>query len=203
MNGVRRVGACRVGRTARRGLSLVEVIVTLAITAALLTAVAISVNASTKAYQINQQQAALLQNSRIALTRMLATIRGAKLHAPTDATLATNFSKGQIVTGTGVDMFDDAGVEYVYKYDAPNQRIVAVVNGVVHPLLEGVVAFDVTLEPMRSATSVRTGGAWDLLRRATLLIKVQPSSKSMTAVERANPVTMTISASTMPRRNIW
>jgi prepilin-type N-terminal cleavage/methylation domain-containing protein len=156
----------------RRGMGLVELLVSLAIAASLLTATGVALNASFAAYQVNQQQATLLQSTRLTMNRILSTIRRCKLHAPDTSSQATQFAIGATVTDTGIDMFDANDVETIYRYDAANKRILFIAGGTTHPLLEGVESFNVTLEPMRSAESVRTGGPWDLLRRATIWVSV-------------------------------
>lgn len=187
----------------RRGLGLVELLVSLAIAASLLTATGVALNASFDAYQINQQQATLLQSTRLTMNRMLATIRRCKLHAPYGSTQATQFAVGQTVTGNGIAMFDVNDVETVYRYDAANKRILFVAGGTTHPLLEGVESFNVTLEPMRSAKSVKTGGPWDLLRRATIWVSVKTNDSTSGVAEGTGTQTLTLSGSVMPRRNTW
>jgi Tfp pilus assembly protein PilW len=188
-------------RVLRKGMGLVEALVALSIAASLLTATAVALTTAVKAYQINQQQAGLLQQTRLAMNRMLSTIRRNQLHQPDSSTLRTQFAAGATVTDTAIDMFDASSTEITYKYDATNKRVNMIVGGTTRPLIEGVETFTVKLEPMRSATSVRTGGPWDLLKRATILITVKPNSKNALGTEGKDEVTLTLSASVMPRRN--
>ena len=62
-------------RRRRSGLGLVELLVCLVITAGLLTAVAVAFNAAFIAYQVNQERQSVTQQARLALNRMLGTIR--------------------------------------------------------------------------------------------------------------------------------
>lgn len=190
-------------RIHRAGLGLVELMAALVISASLLAATGIAIHTSFNGYQINQQQAVLQQTARIALAKMTATIRQSKLHAPDTTTLRTSFAAGQTVMGTGIDMYDPAGNLIIYRLDTANKRLLAVYNGNAYPLLEGVETFNVTMEPMRSAQSVRTGGPWDLLRRATLLVTMRTTNLTSGIGEGTGEMAITMSASIMPRRNAW
>src|SRR5688500_9811580 len=59
----------------------------------------------------------------------------------------------------GQHPLDDAALHRLHLPEPPSRR---------HDC-EGVEAFTVRMEPMRSAASIRTGGRWDLLKRATIL----------------------------------
>lgn len=187
----------------RAGLGLVELMVSLAITAALLTATAVALDASIQAYQINVQQASVLQSERVTMNRIISTIRRSKLHAPENATLKAQFATGATVTDNSIAMYDANGTLTVFRYDSTNKLLNLVIGGVAHPLLYGVEDFQVTLQPMRSATSVKTGGSWDLLRRATVLLTAKSNSKTSMNGETPGSLSLSMSASVMPRRNSW
>jgi hypothetical protein len=70
-------------------------------------------------------------------------------------------------------------------------------------LAYGVEDFNVRMEPMRSATSIKTGGGYDLLKRATVNITVRTMDTNTQASETTGTQTLTLSASVMPRRNVW
>jgi hypothetical protein len=130
-------------------------------------------------------------------------VRTTKLHQPHTASQVTSFAGGNIVTDTGLDMFDANLNQVTFSYDAVNKRILAISNNVSHVLAEGVTQFQVTLEPMRSPESIRTGGAWDLLKRATVLISIQSASDTARGSETTGKQTIVLSESVMPRRNSW
>lgn len=190
-------------RRFRRGLGLAELLIALAICASLLTAVGVALDASFKSYKINQEQSALTQRARLTLHRVLTTIRQCDAHAPATGSLSDEFASGQIVDDDGIAMIDDDGHEIVFKYDSINQRILMVRDDVERTLTEGVTQFEVTLEPMRSPTAIRTGAPFDLLHRATLLITVRLSGDTAMSSESTGNQTVTISSSVMPRRNVW
>jgi type II secretory pathway pseudopilin PulG len=186
-----------------RGIALVEVLVAIGISALLLTATAVALNTAVRAYHINQQQALLLQHSRVAMTRMLSTVRRSKLHAPDTSSLASQFAAGATTTGTGIAMYDQNGVMVTYRYDAPTRTVQMVIGSTAYPLVHGVDEFTVSMEPMRSSTSVRTGGGWDLLRRATILLTLRNVGQTTMELEGFGDQSLTLSASVMPRRNTW
>jgi Tfp pilus assembly protein PilW len=193
----------RTSRNRRRGIGLVELLVALSISAALLTATAVAIDASFKAYAVNQEQSDLTQRSRLAIYRMSTMLRQTKLHAPHTPTLAAQFASGATITDTAIDMFDLNGQEITYQYDATNKQLNAVAGGVSHLMCDGVTAFAVRMEPMRSSDSIKTGGSWDLLKRATLLISVTSNSHTAVEGEGEGKQIVTMSASVMPRRNAW
>jgi prepilin-type N-terminal cleavage/methylation domain-containing protein len=187
----------------RRGVGLVELMIALAISAALLTAVAMALDASFKAYRINQEQSSLTQRARLATHRVLTSIRQSDAHAPYTGALLANFALGQVINDSGIQMYDDASNLIVFRYDDPNDRLIMRTGGVDRTLLEGVTQFNVTIEPMRSATSIRTGGSYDLLARATILLTLRTNDSTSMNTETTGDQTVTISSSVMPRRNVW
>jgi hypothetical protein len=193
----------------RRGVGLAEMLIALSISAALLTATAVAVDSAFKAYAVNQEQSDLTQRARLAVHRMTALIRQTEVHAPYADLLANQFAVGKTVDDTGIKMYDLQGNQVTFRYDSANKRVLAVVTppppGVAksYPLCEGVDSFTMRLEPMRSSKSIRSGGGWDLLRRATILISVRTNSKTALKGEGVGHQLVTISASVMPRRNNW
>jgi prepilin-type N-terminal cleavage/methylation domain-containing protein len=186
-----------------RGLSIPEVLISLAIIAILLTATAGAVDASFKAYRINQENATLTQNARVAMHRIVSTIRQSDAHAPADEDLMDAFADGDVVDDNGIAMIDDEGRELRYTWDSTNQRLMAEIDGNQYTLLTGVVNFMVTLEPKRSPQSIRTGASHDLLGRATLLLTIRSTAESMDNRETTGRQTVTLSTAVQPRRNTW
>lgn len=197
----------KIMRSRRRGLGLFELMVSLAISATLLTAVGAALHTATQAYQINQEQSTLTQRARLTMNRMLAEIRNTQLHAPLTASVSTQFAGGLIVNDTGINMFTNADVPVTYKYDAANQQLLMITidNNVTatHVMLHGVTAFQITMQPMQSPTSLKTGGPFDLLERATITLTVQTVDHSANATETTNKQSITLSSSVMPRKNVW
>lgn len=189
--------------TRPHGLTFLELMIAMSITAMLLLATAVAVDASFKAYQVNQEQSSLLQRARVAMDRLTTVIRTTKDHLPDTPAVASQFTIGQICTDTGIDLFDNNNVETIFRYDPTNKRVLAIVGGTTNVLLNGVQAFQIKFEPMRSANSIRTGGGYDLLERATILVTVRTNSDTNVSSETTGTQTVTLSASVMPRRNVW
>lgn len=193
----------RARRRYRGGLVLVELMIALSISAALLVATAWAVDASIRAYQINQEQSALIQRARVALYHITTSIRTTSAHVPDSAPARSDFTSGLVVADTGISMYDLNNQVLTYRYDAINQRLLAITGGKTYTMAEGVTSFSVKMEPMRSDESVRTGGAWDLLRRATVTLSVRNNSKTTVGGDSTGQQVLTLSASTMPRQNAW
>jgi Tfp pilus assembly protein PilE len=185
------------------GLGLFELMICLVINATLLTAIGVAVNASSQSYQINQEQASLTQRARLAMNRILSQIRNTSQHSPETPSVATQFAGGAIVTDTGVQMIDLNGNLVDYHYDAVNQQLLRKSNGTSYIMLHGATAFSVTLQPMQSATSLKTGGSFDLLQRAVITLSVKTVGNTANATETTNTQTVTLSSSVMPRKNVW
>jgi prepilin-type N-terminal cleavage/methylation domain-containing protein len=183
----------------RAGFGLVELLVALAISATLLVATGMAVHASYMAYQLNQEQATLMNRCRITLYRMLSEIRDTMLHQPLHH--LTDFQNGQIIDDTGLSMYpSDGSAAYTYSWDADTQELTCQI-GTATPqvLLQGVESFNLKLEPMKSPGAVKC----DLLKRATLTMTVHTTGDSADSTESTGTQMITLSSSVMPRRNVW
>jgi len=183
-------------------MGLIELLVSFAIAAALLAATAVAVDASFRSYAVNAEQAALMQQARIALHRMTSSVRATRAHAPASVSLRAEFASGATVTDTGIAMFDETGAEVVYRWDQSQRCLIAEIEGVSHVLARGVEAFSVRMEPMRSAAALKSGGAWDLLKRAEVLLTIRTDDPAHVA-ESTGAQTLTLSAAAVPRQNCW
>jgi prepilin-type N-terminal cleavage/methylation domain-containing protein len=186
-----------------RGLGLIELLVSLAISAALLTATAVALDASFKAYGANQEQATLSQRARITLNRILTYIRICDAHQPHASAARANFVTGAIVTDTGIDMLKDDGTAISFVYDSTAQQLSFTQGASTAVLLNGVTSFSIQMEPMKSADNARSGGNYDLLMRATVLITLRTTADTTGKGEGVGQQTLTLSSSVMPRRNVW
>lgn len=182
-----------------RGVGLIELLVSLAIIAALLAATGAAVKAALDAYQVNQSQADLTGRARLTVSRLLATIRTARDHAPTTPAKSAAFASGQRVVDSGIAMFDADGRDVRFAFDAPSGELRQSGDGQVYVLAHGVERFEVTLEPMRSAEALKAGGGFDRLRRATVSITLRAAPLPGESAAEG----LTLSASVVPRGNVW
>jgi hypothetical protein len=182
---------------------LIELLIALAISAALLTAVGVATDASFKAYAVNEEQSQLMQRARIATHRLLTYVRTCREHQPVDSTRIAQFAQGQIVTDTGISMLTDAGTQFDFTYDATNRQVLLTEDGNTRVMLRGVLAFTVKMEPMQSTRSLRSGGGYDLLKRATITVSIATNGQSADINEAEDGQIVTLSSSVMPRRNSW
>lgn len=195
----------------RRGLGLVELLISLAITAALLTATAIALDASFQAYRTNQELGDLTQRARLAMHRMLTEIRATQDHEPAPGDLAI-FRSGVVVDTTVIRIYTDPdnAVEYRHEGSRIVRQTFRRVGGAwtsepTRTLLDGVDPgnFTITMEPQRSARAARGGLPHDQLRRATIRMTVRQANPQTTRSEVAGNQSVSLVSSVVPRRNAW
>lgn len=130
------------------GMTLPELLVSLAITAMLLTALAVAVNATMTSYTTNQDMATATVSSRNALRQMCRTIRSA-WNEP-DNPIGVNDD------GTTCSLVDAGGRNIIYRYDADAQQLQININGSddwyglvdgVLPVVDGDAIFVATAPP--------------------------------------------------------
>ena len=99
------------GRAARRrrGLSLVEVLIALAITATLLTAVSAAYVASAQAIEVNDQFFRATQAARVSVTRISSELRKCR--------------NGTLYGTDTLEIITAAGEKHTYKHDAANKKL--------------------------------------------------------------------------------
>lgn len=189
---------------ARKGLAVVELLLALAIGGMVLVAVAYCVDASFRAYSINQEQSDLMQRSRLAMHRILTEIRTTATHAPTDAIAEAGFNMGLVVSDDGIKMLDSVDRQISFEFDSANGVLNAKDKlGNEYVLLRGVEKFEIKFEPMKSHNSVRTGGAYDQLLRATVLLTVRTTGNAVDVDETVGAQRVTLTSSAVPRQNVW
>ena len=200
------ISAARRLGTARRGATMVELLISMSIAAALLTATAVAVDASLKSFQVNQEQSTLTQRARMGMHRILSTIRAGEAHRPHDDDANQTLHNGFDVEDTGIEMLTAEGTPVVYRYDAATKRLLADVGGAggaTHVLMEGVEKFLIYFEPMKSAAHARGGLDHDLLQRATVYLTVRATGETNLPGEAKGQLTVSMSSAAMPRRNSW
>jgi prepilin-type N-terminal cleavage/methylation domain-containing protein len=196
----------------RKGLGLVEMLVALSISAALLVAVGAALDTSFKAYRANQEVADLTQRARLGMHRMLTELRTTTDPVPADEVLAA-YRAGQVVTTRAVRIDAPDGltaIRYLHSGNQLRRQTLTRVGGAGTVASEGVFLdgvsaadFEVTLEPQRSPRAARGGLSHDQLRRATVRMTVRPSAESDSPTEGQGNQAVTLVSSVVPRRNAW
>ncbi len=189
-------------RLSSRGIGLAELLITIAITASLLTAAAAGLDASIKAYSINQAQADTLHRARLAMHRLSTYLRTSTAASPITESAATDFASGVPVTDIGVGLFDASDNELTFRYDADNQQLIVTENATDHVLLRNVTAFSIRMTSARSALSIKTGGGFDLLDQATITLSVRTADNAPGMNNAEQGRILTLSTSVSPRGSI-
>jgi hypothetical protein len=202
-HGCPRYGCPRRGHF-RSALAVIELLIALAIGSMVLVAVAYCVDASFRAYSINQEQSDLMQRSRLAMYRILTSIRTTSAHQPSDPMALLGFKMGMVVSDKGIVMIDPNDTQVGFEYDSVNGVLNATDrSGAEYVLLRGVERFEIKFEPMRSQQATRTGGPYDRLLRATVLLTVRTSGNALDVDETVATQRVTLTSSAVPRRNVW
>ena len=195
-------GASRARRT-RGGATVMEMLIALAISITVLAAVAVAVDASFKASNVNLEQSNLNQRSRLTMNRILTDIRTTNAHQPVNTVPLADFKAGKIVSDLGLVMLNDAGQTIEYRLDPAGKKLMYKgTNGKTVVAATGVEEFSVKFEPMRSELSQQTGGVYDQLLRATVLITLRTQDLAAGGKKEIDQK-VTLSSSVMPRRNTW
>jgi Tfp pilus assembly protein PilW len=202
-----------VRRKTRAGLGLPELLLALSISAALLTATAVAVDASFKAYGVNQSQAQLAQRARVAMHRIVSYIRTTDAHRPDNDDPIDEFEAGVVCTDNAIRMMTAVDRGVIFRQSGDTLLMVpftivagAMTEGAPNVLLRGVHDgdFTVTYEPMRSAAQIRAGRPeYDQLKRASIMLTLRGDASTTVKGEKENMQPITVSTSVMPRRNFW
>ncbi len=187
---------------ASRGFTIVEVLIVLAILAALMTAIGFAIDASLKSFAVNVGHAEAVERARSASLRITADLRAATDVTPVDAEAIDAFKNGSSVVDRGVSFIDAAGRSVTYRFDPDASQLLADVDDLDPVVLaRGVEAFSIRLTPARSADARKAGLPHDLLDRGTLSITVRPTGGYGDRTDTG--VAVTLSASIAPRTNRW
>ena len=186
----------RLRRGHRRGFNLIELLIALAITAALLSATMMALRASFMAYQSTTEVASTHTISRLVMHRMLALLRTGQDFGPLplspldsivesyyiDFWIADETPEGKVIRLEWLDDPDTGGTLYVViDPETPSE--------VSYPLLEGVTSCNFTLE-------------YELgykLHRATIDMTIVPDDNMSVDLDGDNQLVIRLVASAMPR----
>ncbi len=181
--------AGRSRRNHRRGFNLVELLIALAITAALLSATMMALHASFNAYQSTTEVASTHTISRLVMNRMLTLLRTGQDFGPAPAD-----PMDSIVDSNYIEFFTDDGQLISLDWVAADQTLYVVLTDefdveTTYPLLEGVTDCSFTLE-------------YELgykLHRATIDMTIVPDDNMSVSLDGTNERVIRLVASAMPR----
>ncbi|MHC4994905.1 MAG: PilW family protein [Planctomycetota bacterium] len=205
----------RVQRARRSGMSVIELLIALSISAVLLTALAVATSSSFHAYATAAESASSQSVSRLVMQRMLQMIRGGRLHDaydPGDPNLALNEPAQDPVNSVGLQMLDNNGtllriwwaVDAEYFDNDLGNLWYQEGNADPQPLIRRVRVQRDSNEPYVFSLASRDSEEGLLLSRATIDLTVEPAVDRTLALERnrTNGIPIRLVASTMPRRNL-
>ncbi|MEM6256865.1 MAG: prepilin-type N-terminal cleavage/methylation domain-containing protein [Planctomycetota bacterium] len=183
----------------RLGLSLVEMLISLAITAMLLTATMVAIDASFQAYAAAAESASTQTSTRLVTHRLLSLMRTSTAHGPllpeTNVTLS-----GTTLTSPYIELLDPDGNLIRLEYDDTDDRLYVTVTpfggsvATKEPLLGGVTQCEFKL-----IRRLDDDGVW-ILDRGTIDFTVEPDADASLAIEGDAAEPMRVIASTMPRK---
>ncbi|MEM9345135.1 MAG: prepilin-type N-terminal cleavage/methylation domain-containing protein [Planctomycetota bacterium] len=183
----------------RLGLSLVEMLISLAITALLLTATMVAIDASFQAYAAAAESASTQTSTRLVTHRLLSLMRTSTAHGPllpeTNVTLS-----GTTLTSYYIELLDPDGNLIRLEYDGTDDMLYVTVTpfggsvATKEPLLGGVTQCEFKL-----IRRLDDDGVW-ILDRGTIDFTVEPDADTSLAIEGDAAEAMRVIASTMPRK---
>ncbi len=186
--------AKRARRVVRRGFSLVELLIALAITAALMVATMTALDASFTAYQTTTETASTHAIGRLTVDRIQAMIRtgqgfGPLPLVPSPTTLKSDY----------IDIVTPAGQQITIEWQSSAEALYVIVDGDEHLLMEGVIAQTDpdTGETVAPFTLEFASGRQ--LYRATIDFLIVPDDNMSVVLDGDSEQTLHLIASSMPR----
>lgn len=185
------------------GLSLVEMLISLAITALLLTATMVAIDASFRAYAAAAESASTQTSTRLVVHRLLSLMRTSTAHGPLLPDYAADPPvdlDGYTLTSNYVELLDPDGNLIRLEYEAAENMLYVTVTpfGAAtttrEPLLGGVTVCEFKL-----IRRLDDDGVW-VLERGTIDFTVVPDADASLSIESDSGEPMRVIASTMPRK---
>jgi prepilin-type N-terminal cleavage/methylation domain-containing protein len=186
----------RRGRIVRRGFNLIEMLIALAITAALLAATMVALDASFMAYQATTEVASTHTIGRLAMLRMLTLIRTGQRFGPfpinpQDSILESNSIEFETPNGMVIELRFDEGDEALYIVRDPGGAAIE------NLLLEGVIPQYDGPDLIPPFTLEYELGR--KLHRATIDLTIEPDDNMSVELDGQNLEQIRLVASAMPR----
>jgi len=192
------------GRRRAAGLSLIELLLALAISAMLLTATMVALDASFMAYADASEQASAQAATRMITHRLVTLIRTSTAHGPLLPDAGTDppvTLSGNTITSYYIELIDpnENVVRVEYRQDEEELWVITTPPGggatIEQPLIGGVTACQFfAVRRIDDET-----GLW-ILDRATMDLTVMPGVDATLALENGHPQPIRVIASTAPRK---
>lgn len=191
------------GHRRHAGLSLVEMLISLAITALLLTATMVAIDASFKAYAAAAESASTQTSTRLVVHRLLSLMRTSTAHGPLlpDAGADPPVTlTGTTLTSNYIELIDPEGNLIKLEYIEDDEMLYVTVTpyggsiATREPLLGGVTQCEFKL-----IRRLDDDGVW-VLERGSIDFTVEADSDASLAIEGDAVEPMRVIASTMPRK---
>lgn len=178
----------------RKGFTLVELLIGLAISAVLLAGLCSAIHASVEAYRQSSAEGVNRLTSRLIVERLALLVRTGETFGPLPA-IATDTE----VLSDSLELTTNNGQEITITWDAATESIIMDVDGVVSTVLGGVLQ-EVDGIPITPFTLEYEFGT--TLRRATINLAVTPDPDYQTAMDEGVEL-IRLTASVMPRAQLY
>ena len=181
------------------GLSLVEMLISLAITAMLLTATMVAIDASFQAYAAAAESASTQTSTRLVTHRLLSLMRTSTAHGPLLAETGVTLD-GNTLTSPYIELIDPDGNLIRLEYEADEDMLYVTITpyggsvATKQPLLGGVTDCEFKL-----VRRLDDDGVF-ILDRGTIDFTVEPDEDTSLSIEGDAAEPMRVIASTMPRK---
>lgn len=190
------IAATRVRRTRglRRAFNLIELLIALSITSALLTATMVALDASFSAYQSTTEEASTHTIGRLIMHRCLTLIRSGTEFGPFPTTPTST-----VIESDFIEFLTPDGQVLVIEWDSTNERLVMESDGTTYTLLDGVVAAvdPDTGEDIPPFTLEYQDGRQ--LYRATVDLSIIPDDNMSVEIEDGSTNVIRLVGTAMPR----
>ncbi len=188
----------------RRGVSLIELLLALAITAMLLTATMVAIDVCFRSYATAAEMASAQAVTRIVTHRLLTLIRTSTAHGPLvpdGSTTPPVTLNGQTIESHYIELLDRDDNLVRVEYDANAQELWLTITPnagagtpQTHPLIGGVTNCQFYAQRRQD-----DNGFW-VLNRGTMDLTVEPGRDATLGIENGNNTPIRMIASTMPRK---
>ncbi len=187
----------------QRGLSLVELMISLAISATLLVATMVALDVSFRAYAIAAEQASSQATTRMIINRLLTLVRTSTAHGPLlpdDAAVPPITLAGNVISSNFLQLINPNGELITVTYNAADQQLDLTIDTgdgtppQTFPILGGVTDAQFSLTRRLDDDGIL------VLDRGTMDFTVEAGADATIAIENKDTPPIRVIASTKPRK---